>query len=154
MHLSPTSMTGKPRVLIVEDEDAQAEGLRYNFDREGFEVFVATDGDEALLAVEEQQPDLVLLDWMLPGTSGIAVCQRIRARTETRALPIIMLTARGEEGDRIRGLNSGADDYVVKPFSPSELVARVRAVLRRTRPSLGEERLVCCLLYTSPSPRD
>jgi two-component system phosphate regulon response regulator PhoB len=143
MHLSPTSMTGKPRVLIVEDEDAQAEVLRYNFDREGFDVFVATDGDEALLAVEEQQPDLVLLDWMLPGTSGIAVCQRLRARTETRSLPIIMLTARGEEGDRIRGLNSGADDYVVKPVSPSELVARVRAVLRRTRPSLGEERLVC-----------
>jgi two-component system phosphate regulon response regulator PhoB len=143
MHLAPTSMTSKPRVLIVEDEDAQAEVLRYNFDREGFDVVVATDGDEALLAVEEQQPDLVLLDWMLPGTSGIAVCQRLRARTETRALPIIMLTARGEEGDRIRGLNSGADDYVVKPFSPSELVARVRAVLRRTRPSLGEERLVC-----------
>jgi two-component system, OmpR family, phosphate regulon response regulator PhoB len=136
-------MLAKPRVLIVEDEDAQAEVLRYNFDREGFDVSIAADGDEAMLAVEEQQPDLVLLDWMLPGTSGIAVCQRLRSRPETRALPIIMLTARGEEGDRVRGFESGADDYVVKPFSPSELVARVRAVLRRARPALAEERLVC-----------
>jgi two-component system, OmpR family, phosphate regulon response regulator PhoB len=136
-------MSARPRVLIVEDEDAQAEVLRYNFDREGFDVVVAGDGEEAMIVVEEQQPDLVLLDWMLPGTSGIAVCQRLRSRPDTRALPIIMLTARGEEGDRIRGFDSGADDYVVKPFSPSELVARVRAVLRRTRPSLSEERLVC-----------
>jgi two-component system phosphate regulon response regulator PhoB len=132
----------KLRVLIVEDEDAQAEVLRYNFDREGFDAFVAGDGYDAIIAVEEQQPDLVLLDWMLPGKSGIAVCQELRSRPETRALPIIMLTARGEEADRVRGLESGADDYVVKPFSPSELVARVRAVLRRTRPSLSEERLV------------
>ncbi|MBK8175053.1 MAG: phosphate regulon transcriptional regulator PhoB [Rhodospirillales bacterium] len=117
--------------------------LRYNFDREGFDVSMAGDGEEAMIAVEEHQPDLVLLDWMLPGTSGIAVCQRLRGKPETRALPIIILTARGEEGDRVRGLESGADDYVVKPFSPSELVARVRAVLRRTRPSLSEERLVC-----------
>ena len=143
MQMAQGTMSGKPRVLIVEDEDAQAEMLRYNFDREGFDVLVAADGEEAMLAVEEQQPDLVLLDWMLPGTSGIAVCQRLRARPETRSLPIIMLTARGEEGDRIRGFESGADDYVVKPFSPSELVARVRAVMRRVRPSLGEERLVC-----------
>ena len=143
MQLLSGAMSSKPRVLIVEDEDAQAEVLRYNFDREGFDVLMAVDGEEAMLAVEEQQPDLVLLDWMLPGTSGIAVCQRLRAKPETRSLPIIMLTARGEEGDRIRGLDSGADDYVVKPFSPSELVARVRAVLRRTRPALSEERLVC-----------
>jgi two-component system phosphate regulon response regulator PhoB len=136
-------MSAKPRVLIVEDEDAQAEVLRYNFDREGFDVAIAADGDEAMLAVEEHQPDLVLLDWMLPGTSGIAVCQRLRSRPETRSLPIIMLTARGEEGDRVRGFESGADDYVVKPCSPSELVARVRAVLRRARPALAEERLVC-----------
>jgi two-component system, OmpR family, phosphate regulon response regulator PhoB len=135
--------SAKPRVLIVEDEDAQAEVLRYNFDREGFDVLVVGDGDEAILAVDEQQPDLVLLDWMLPGTSGISVCQRLRSRPETRGLPIIMLTARGEEGDRVRGFESGADDYVVKPFSPIELVARVRAVLRRSRPSLSEERLVC-----------
>jgi two-component system phosphate regulon response regulator PhoB len=102
---------------------------------------VVTDGDEALLAVEEQQPDLVLLDWMLPGTSGLSVCQSLRRRSATRSLPIIMLTARVEEGDRIRGLESGADDYVVKPYSPSELVARVRAVLRRTSPALTEEKL-------------
>ncbi len=131
----------KPRILIVEDEEAQAEVLRYNFDREGFDPVVVTDGDEALLAVEEQQPDLVLLDWMLPGTSGLSVCQSLRRRSATRSLPIIMLTARVEEGDRIRGLESGADDYVVKPYSPSELVARVRAVLRRTSPALTEEKL-------------
>jgi two-component system, OmpR family, phosphate regulon response regulator PhoB len=138
-----TASVAKPRVLIVEDEEAQAEMLRYNFDREGFDVVVAADGDEAVLAVDEQQPDLVLLDWMLPRTSGIAVCQRLRGRPQTRALPIIMLTARGEEGDRVRGFESGADDYVVKPFSPSELVARVRALLRRSRPMLADERLVC-----------
>ena len=131
----------KPRILIVEDEEAQAEVLRYNFDREGFDPVVVTDGDEALLAVEEQQPDLVPLDWMLPGTSGLSVCQSLRRRSATRSLPIIMLTARVEEGDRIRGLESGADDYVVKPYSPSELVARVRAVLRRTSPALTEEKL-------------
>jgi len=131
----------KPRILIVEDEEAQAEVLRYNFDREGFEAIVVTDGDEALIAVEEQQPDLVLLDWMLPGTSGLSVCQSLRRRSATRSLPIIMLTARVEEGDRIRGLESGADDYVVKPYSPTELVARVRAVLRRTSPALTEEKL-------------
>ena len=132
----------KPRVLIVEDEEAQAEVLRYNFDREGFEVMMAGDADEALMAVEEHDPDLVLLDWMLPGASGVSVCQRLRSRPETKGLPVIMLTARGEEADRVRGLNSGADDYVTKPFSPGELVARVRAVLRRARPALGEERLV------------
>ena len=143
MHSNRAAPLTKPRVLIVEDEDAQAEMLRYNFDREGFDVVVAADGDEAVLAVDEQQPDLVLLDWMLPRTSGIAVCQRLRGRPQTRALPIIMLTARGEEVDRVRGFESGADDYVVKPFSPSELVARVRALLRRSRPMLAEERLVC-----------
>lgn len=133
----------RPRILIVEDEDAQAEVLRYNFAREGFEPLVARDGDEALVAVEEQQPDLLILDWMLPGVSGISVCQRLRGRPETRSLPIIMLTARSEESDRVRGLDSGADDYVVKPFSPGELIARVRAVLRRVRPALTDERLVC-----------
>ena len=143
VQINRAASVAKPRVLIVEDEDALAEMLRYNFDREGFDVVVAADGDEAVLAVEERQPDLVLLDWMLPGTSGIAVCRRLRGRPQTRALPIIMLTARGEEADRVRGLESGADDYVVKPFSPSELVARVRAVLRRSRPTLAEERLVC-----------
>jgi two-component system phosphate regulon response regulator PhoB len=133
----------KPKVLIVEDEDAQAEVLRYNFEREGFDVVLAADGDDGLFAVEEHQPDLVILDWMLPGISGISLCQRLRGRAETRGLPIIMLTARSEEADRIRGFDSGADDYVVKPFSPSELVARVRAVLRRSRPALTEEVLSC-----------
>ena len=131
----------KPRILIVEDEDAQAELLRYNFEREGFDPAVAGDGDEAILSIDEHLPDLVILDWMLPGTSGLAVCQRLRKRRDTRILPVIILTARGEETDRIRGLESGADDYVVKPFSPSELIARVRAVLRRSRPALAEERL-------------
>ena len=133
----------KPSVLIIEDEQAQAEMLRYNFDRAGFDVALSGDGEEALLAVEDRPPDLILLDWMLPGMSGIALCQRLRARSETRSIPIIMLTARGEESDRIRGLDTGADDYVVKPFSPTELIARVRAVLRRARPALGEECLVC-----------
>ncbi len=133
----------KPHVLIVEDEQAQAEILRYNFDRAGFDVSVSIDGEEAMLSVDERQPDLILLDWMLPGISGISLCQRLRNRNETRTIPIIMLTARSEEGDRVRGLESGADDYVVKPFSPSELIARVRAVLRRTRPALSEEQLVC-----------
>ena len=131
----------KPRILIVEDEEALGEVLRYNFDREGFDASVAHDGEEALLAVEDHHPDLVILDWMLPGLSGIGVCQRIRGRPETRRLPIIILTARGEEPDRVRGLDSGADDYVVKPFSPAELVARVRAVLRRARPALSEEEM-------------
>lgn len=131
----------KPRILIVEDEDAQAEVLRYNFEREGFDPAVARDGDEAILSVDEQLPDLMILDWMLPGTSGLSVCQQLRKRRDTRGLPVIILTARGEENDRIRGLESGADDYVVKPFSPSELVARVRAVLRRSRPALAEEQL-------------
>jgi two-component system phosphate regulon response regulator PhoB len=143
MNMIPPVGGMKPKVLIVEDEDAQAEVLRYNFEREGFDVVVATDGDDGLFAVEEHQPDLVILDWMLPGTSGISLCQRLRGRAETRALPIIMLTARSEESDRIRGFDSGADDYVVKPFSPSELVARVRAVLRRSRPALTEEVLSC-----------
>ncbi len=131
----------KPRILIVEDEEAQAEVLSYNFAREGYDVAVARDGEEALMSVQEQQPDLVLLDWMLPGASGLAVCQSLRRRRETRTLPIIILTARGEEADRVRGLEFGADDYVVKPFSPSELAARVRAVLRRSRPALAEDKL-------------
>jgi two-component system phosphate regulon response regulator PhoB len=132
----------KPSVLIVEDELAQAEMLRYNFDRAGFEVALSGDSEEALLAVEDRPPDLILLDWMLPGMSGVTLCQRLRARAETRSIPIILLTARGEEADRVRGFESGADDYVVKPFSPAELIARVRAVLRRTRPALGEDCLV------------
>src|SRR5579862_3654516 len=123
-----------PRVLIVEDEAALVTMLRYNLEREGFAVEEAADGEEALLRIAERRPDAVLLDWMLPLVSGLEVCRQIRQATATRGLPVIMLTARGEEGDRIRGLDSGADDYVVKPFSPSELVARLRAVIRRAHP--------------------
>ena len=131
----------KPLALIVEDEPPLVEILKYNFEKEGFRTAVAMDGEEAMLQIEEQSPDLIVLDWMLPKLSGIEVCRQIRQRSETRGLPIIMLTARGEEADRIRGLDSGADDYVVKPFSPSELVARARAVLRRTTPGSDDEML-------------
>jgi len=133
--------TMKPLILIVEDEPAQIEVLRYNLESDGFRTSVATDGEEALLRAEEDDPDLVVLDWMLPEVSGVEVCRRLRERPQTRHLPIIMLTARGEEQDRIRGLESGADDYVVKPFSPSEMVARIHAVLRRSRPDLEGEKL-------------
>ncbi len=129
----------QPNVLIVEDEPPLVELLSYNLEKAGFHTDVARDGDEAMLAVEERKPDLVLLDWMLPYVSGIEICRRIRRNPETRDLPIIILTARGEEDDRIRGLDAGADDYVVKPFSPSELIARVRAVLRRTRPAFDKD---------------
>jgi two-component system phosphate regulon response regulator PhoB len=123
------------RVLIVEDEEPLTLLLRYNLEAEGYEVDAVSRGDEADLHMREQVPDLVLLDWMLPGLSGIELCRRIRARRETERLPIIMLTARGEEGDRIRGLATGADDYIVKPFSVPELLARVRALLRRSKPT-------------------
>src|SRR6266852_8884636 len=113
--------------------------LRYNLEKEGFQVCEAVDGEEALVQIAERKPDVVLLDWMLPLVSGIEVCRRIRRAPATRSLPVIMLTARGEEGDRVRGLNSGADDYVVKPFSLGELVARLRAVIRRAQPSAGED---------------
>jgi two-component system phosphate regulon response regulator PhoB len=130
-----------PYVLVVEDEDALATLLHYNLDKEGYRVGVAGDGEEALIMANERAPDLVILDWMLPKVSGIEVCRRLRGRAETRNVPIIMLTARGEESDRIRGLDTGADDYVVKPFSMVELTARVRAVLRRIRPGLADDRI-------------
>jgi len=130
-----------PYVLVVEDEDALATLLQYNLEKEGYDVTVAGDGEEALILVDERLPDLVVLDWMLPKVSGVEVCRRLRARPETRNLPIIMLTARGEESDRIRGLDTGADDYIVKPFSMSELAARIRAVLRRIRPGLAEDNI-------------
>jgi two-component system phosphate regulon response regulator PhoB len=129
----------QPHVLVVEDEDALSELLQYNLKKEGFRVSLAADGEEAMMLVEERQPDVVVLDWMLPKISGIEVCRRLRSRHETRNLPIIMLTARGEEADRIRGLDTGADDYIVKPFLMKELFARVRAVLRRIRPGLAED---------------
>ncbi|MEL6218635.1 MAG: phosphate regulon transcriptional regulator PhoB [Pseudomonadota bacterium] len=127
------------RVLVVEDEDAICALLEYNLQKEGFDVRVSTDGEDALLMIEEDKPDLVLLDWMLPGLSGIEICRRIRARPDSRDVPVIMLTARSDEDDRIRGLDTGADDYLTKPFSVPELTARVRALLRRSRPTLSAE---------------
>lgn len=131
------------RILIVEDEAALVTLLRYNLEREGFDVSEARDGDEALVVIEESPPDLILLDWMLPLTSGIEVCRQIRRRPETKLTPIIMLTARGEEADKVRGLDSGVDDYVTKPFSPAELLARIRALLRRANPAPNDETLRC-----------
>jgi two-component system phosphate regulon response regulator PhoB len=122
------------RVLIVEDEEPLTLLLRYNLEAEGYEVEAAGRGDEAEVKLKESPPDLLVLDWMLPGLSGIELCRRLRARPETERLPIIMLTARGEESERLRGLSTGADDYIVKPFSVPELIARIQALLRRARP--------------------
>ena len=129
------------RILLVEDDAALAELLIWQFEREEFEVEHTTDGEEALLLARENPPDVVLLDWMIESLSGIEVCRRLRRMPDTANVPIIMLTARGEEEDRVRGLDTGADDYVTKPFSPRELVARVGAVLRRVRPALAGEHL-------------
>ena len=131
----------QPYILVMEDEDALSTLLQYNLEKEGYDVTVAADGEEGLVQVDERTPDLVLLDWMLPKVSGIEVCRRLRSRPETRNLPIIMLTARGEESDRVRGLDTGADDYLTKPFSMVELIARMRAVLRRIRPGLADDRI-------------
>jgi len=131
----------QPYILVMEDEDALATLLQYNLEKEGYDVVIASDGEEGLVQIDERQPDLVLLDWMLPKVSGIEVCRRLRGRAETRNLPIIMLTARGEESDRVRGLDTGADDYLTKPFSMVELIARIRAVLRRIRPGLADDRV-------------
>lgn len=130
-----------PTVLVVEDEPAQREVLAYNLEAEGFTVSKAENGEEALLLVDEDAPDIIVLDWMLPNVSGIEVCRRLKTRADTRNVPIIMLSARSEEVDRVRGLETGADDYVVKPYSVVELMARVRAQLRRTRPASVGERL-------------
>lgn len=131
----------KPLILLVEDEAALVTLLRYNLEREGFRLVDARDGEEALVLAKEERPDLVLLDWMLPLMSGLEVCRQLRRAPETRDVPIILLTARGEEADKVRGLDSGADDYLTKPFSPAELVARMRAVLRRAQPALANETL-------------
>ncbi|RZJ17139.1 MAG: phosphate regulon transcriptional regulatory protein PhoB [Brevundimonas sp.] len=131
----------QPYVLVMEDEDALATLLQYNLEKEGYHVVVAADGEEGLVQIDERLPDLIVLDWMLPKVSGIEVCRRVRGRPETRNLPIIMLTARGEETDRVRGLDTGADDYMTKPFSMTELIARIRAVLRRIRPGLADDRI-------------
>ena len=130
-------------VLVVEDEDALSQLLKYNLEKEGYRVTVAGDGEEALVLAKESPPDLVVLDWMLPKAAGIEVCRRLRRRQETRNTPIVMLTARTEESDRIRGLDVGADDYVTKPFSMNELLARLRAVMRRIRPALADDKVQC-----------
>ena len=134
-------MADQPTVLVVEDEQAQREVLAYNLEAEGFRVTRAENGEEALMLVDEDAPDIIVLDWMLPNVSGIEVCRQLKMRTSTRGVPIIMLSARSEEVDRVRGLETGADDYVVKPYSVIELMARFRAQLRRTRPSTVGERL-------------
>ena len=132
--------TSKPTILLVEDEPAQRAVLAYNLKSEGFQVIEAEDGEEALVMAQDSLPDLVLLDWMLPHVSGLEVCRRLKSGKATRALPVIMLSARSEELDKVRGLETGADDYMVKPYSVAELMARVRKELRRTRPaSVGEE---------------
>lgn len=131
----------QPTVLLVEDEPAQREILRYNLEADGFRVQTAGNGEEALLSVAEAPPDIIVLDWMMPNISGIEVCRQLKTRSETRNIPIIMLSARSEEVDRVRGLETGADDYVIKPYSLIELMARVRAQLRRTRPASVGERL-------------
>jgi len=132
----------KPTLLLIEDDRALADLLTWHFTREGYEIVRTGDGDEALLLADERTPDVVILDWMIEGVTGIEVCRRLRRKSSTGRVPIIMLTARGEESDRIRGLETGADDYVTKPFSPRELIARVGAVLRRIRPALAGEQLV------------
>ena len=146
------------KLLLVEDDPALSELLEYRFTNEGYHVRTTADGDEALLLASEDVPDLVILDWMIEGTSGIEVCRRLRRDKDTAHVPIIMLTAREAEDDRVRGLDTGADDYLTKPFSPRELLARVAAVMRRIRPALAGESIevgdITCLLYTSPSPRD
>ncbi len=130
-----------PRLLLVEDDPALSELLEFRFKAEGYAVTVTPDGDEALLLASEEAPDLVVLDWMIEGTSGIEVCRRLRRDKATAHVPIVMLTARGAEDDKIRGLDTGADDYVTKPFSPRELLARVNAIMRRIRPALAGETL-------------
>ncbi|MCV3270825.1 phosphate regulon transcriptional regulator PhoB [Roseobacter sinensis] len=131
----------QPRVLVVEDEPAQREVLAYNLEAEGFAVSSAENGEEALMLVDETAPDVIVLDWMMPNLSGIEVCRRLKIKSETRSIPIIMLSARSEEVDRVRGLETGADDYVIKPYSVIELMARVRSQLRRVRPAAAGERL-------------
>lgn len=136
-----TAATSQPSVLIVEDEPAQREVLIYNLEAEGFHVTAVDNGDDALMVFEEMAPDVVVLDWMLPGVSGIEICRRLKTNPESRSVPIIMLSARSEEVDRVRGLETGADDYVIKPYSVVELMARVRTQLRRVRPATVGVRL-------------
>jgi two-component system phosphate regulon response regulator PhoB len=141
----------KPRLLIVEDDASLAELLSWTAEAEGYAVQVTGDGEEALLMVREQVPDLILLDWMIDHVPGIEVCRQLRRAPETRDIPVIMLTARGEEEDKVRGLKTGADDYVTKPFSPRELMARVETLLRRSRPSAGGNTLTFADLELDPA---
>ena len=135
-------MAQQPLVLVVEDEPAQREVLKYNLESEGYKVSFAINGEEALLMITEDLPDVIVLDWMLPNVSGLEVCRQVKSRPETREIPVIMLSARSEEGDKVRGLETGADDYVTKPYSVSELLARVRSQLRRSRPTMAGQILV------------
>lgn len=132
----------KPNVLVVEDDAALAELLRYNLERDGYIVTHTADGEDALILADEMHPDVIILDWMVPSLSGIEVCRRLRRQPDMASVPILMLTARAEETDRVRGLDTGADDYITKPFSPKELSARIKAVLRRVRPALTGGELV------------
>ncbi len=134
-------MSSDPLVLVVEDDPAQREVLAYNIRAEGYDVDTAETGDEALLKVQEDTPDLVVLDWMLPNVSGIEICRQIKMNNDSQRIPVIMLSARSEENDRVRGLETGADDYIVKPYSVAELLARIRTQLRRTRPAAVGQRL-------------
>lgn len=129
------------KILLVEDDPSLTELIKYNLEKEGYDVTVEMDGEEGLLSAQTHSPDLILLDWMLPNLSGIEICRRIRREKSTRNIPVIMLTARSEENDRIRGLDTGADDYITKPFSPKELIARIKAMFRRIRPALSEQSL-------------
>jgi two-component system phosphate regulon response regulator PhoB len=129
------------KILLVEDDPSLTELICYNLQQEGFEVLVEMDGEEGLMSAQSNTPDLILLDWMLPNLSGIEICRRIRRDKATQNIPVIMLTARSEENDRIRGLDTGADDYITKPFSPKELIARIKAIFRRIRPALSDQKL-------------
>ena len=135
-------MAQQPLVLVVEDEPAQREVLKYNLESEGYTVSFAVNGEEALLMISEELPDVIVLDWMLPNVSGIEVCRQVKTRSETREIPVIMLSARSEEGDKVRGLETGSDDYVTKPYSVTELLARVRSQLRRSRPTMAGQVMV------------
>jgi two-component system, OmpR family, phosphate regulon response regulator PhoB len=141
----------KPSLLIVEDDVALAELLVWNFSAEGYDVRQTGDGEEALLLVREQMPDAIILDWMIDNVPGIEVCRQLRKSPESKTVPILMLTARGEEEDRIRGLKTGADDYMTKPFSPRELMARVEALLRRSRPTIGGDIITFADLELDPA---
>lgn len=140
----------QPSVLIVEDDVALSELLQWHFNSEGYQVRATADGEDALILVREELPDLIVLDWMIESLSGVEVCRQLRKARESARVPVIMLTARGEEEDRIRGLKTGADDYVTKPFSPRELLARAEALLRRSRPALAGERLAFADLELDP----